>query len=187
MTALSWKITTYIKTNSNIKDTEDLEKIDYALQAIFSEMLKLIVLFTLFFIIGNLKHLVFSMMILFTTRIFLGGYHSKTTIGCLFLSTVMFVITSFIAPMIPMINNIFYYLFAILSLLIIVFYSPFPNKKRSIKSKKRRRIYKAISIFSISLWLIVLLFYIKDTTYFNCGFFTIIVQLIQIIPIKKGM
>ncbi|MBC2581542.1 hypothetical protein [Clostridium sp. DJ247] len=41
---LANKITYYIETNSDIKSTDDLEKINYSLQAILNETFKIVVL-----------------------------------------------------------------------------------------------------------------------------------------------
>lgn len=184
---LSYRITSYIKKNSSIKKNEDLEKVNYALQAILGETFKIIILISLFLILGRINYLLLSMTILFTTRIFMGGYHCSTTMRCLFASTIIFLITSLLGPMLPKLNILFYYSVAVFSVLIVIFNAPFPNKYRPIKSKKRKQISKLTSTFFTILWLIILLFHINDTSYLNCGFFTIILQVIQIIFIKKGV
>jgi accessory gene regulator B len=121
---LSNKITLYIKENSNIKADEDLEKITYALQAVIGETFKITVLICLFLTLGKINYLLFSMMILFTLRTFVGGYHCNTTLKCLFYSTMLFLITSLIGPMLPMFNILFYYTISVLSIIIVAIYAP---------------------------------------------------------------
>ncbi|NKF07270.1 accessory gene regulator B family protein [Clostridium gasigenes] len=182
---LSSKMTLYIKENSNIKTDDDLEKIDYALQAVIGETFKTAVLISLFLILGKTNYLLFSMMILFTLRTFVGGYHCNTTLKCLLYSTILFLITSLIGPMLPVFNIMFYYTIAALSTLIVAIYAPFFNKKRPIKNKKRRRIIKLISIFVTIFWLSILLLYIDSSTYLNCGFLTIILEVSQFLLTRK--
>lgn len=184
---LSNKITLYIKENSNIKTDEDFGKIDYALQTVIGEALKIAVFISLFLILDKINYLLFSMMILFTLRTFVGGYHCDTTLKCLFYSTILFLITSLIGPMLPVFNLLFYYTISTLSILIVAIYAPFLNKKRPIKSKKRRWIIKLISIFVTIFWLSILLFYVNPSTYLNCGFLTIILVVIQFLLTKKGV
>ena len=62
------KITTYIEKNSDIKNTQRLEEINYALQAIFNETFKIIILVIAFLIVGKLNYLLFSMFILCSIR-----------------------------------------------------------------------------------------------------------------------
>lgn len=182
---LSNKITLYIKENSNIKADEDLEKITYALQAIIGETFKITVLICLFLTLGKINYFLFSIMILFTLRTFVGGYHCDTTLECLLYSTILFLITSLIGPMLPIFNILFYYSISALSILIVTIYAPFFNKKRPIKSKKRRWIIKLISIFVTIFWLSILLFYINSSPYLNCGFLTIILVVIQFLLTRK--
>ena len=182
---LSSKMTQYIKKNSSIKTDADLEKINYALQAIMGETFKIAVLIGLFLILGKTNYLLFSMMILFTLRTFVGGYHCDTPLKCLLYSTILFLITSLIGPMLPVFNILFYYTISALSILVVAIYAPFLNKIRPIKSKKRRWIIKLLSIFVTIFWLGILLFYVNSSHYLNCGFLTIILEVIQFLLTRE--
>ncbi|WP_315080657.1 accessory gene regulator B family protein [uncultured Clostridium sp.] len=181
------KITDYIQKNGNITNIDDLEKINYSLQAIFNESFKIVILIILFSILGKINYFLFSILILFSIRIFAGGYHCNTNMKCLLFSILLFLITCLISPILPKINNLIYYIISLLSIFIVILKSPYPNKNRSIKNKKRKQIFKIISTFFTMLWSCILLFYIKDITYLNCGFLTIILQVIQLISIQKGI
>lgn len=181
------KITDYIQKNGNIKNTDDLEKINYSLQAIFNESFKIVILIIIFYILGKINYFLFSVLILFSIRIFAGGYHCNTTMKCLLFSILLFLITCLIGPILPKVNSLVYYIIAFLSIFIVILRTPYPNKNRPIKNKKRKRIFKIISTFFTIFWVCILLFYIKDITYLNCGFLTIVLQVIQLIYIKKGV
>lgn len=183
---LTLQITNYIKENSNIENDDDLDRINYSLQAILGDMLKFIILNAMFLSLGKIHYFLFSILILFSTRIFLGGYHCRTFMNCLFSSLIIFIITSLIGPIIPKLNNYVYYAISVISILITIAYAPFPNIKRPIKDKKRRRILKLISVFSIIIWTSLLCFQINYIGYLNCGFLTIVLEIIQVIPTMKG-
>ncbi len=181
------KITDYIQMNSNIKNTDDLEKINYSLQAILNESFKIVILIILFYIFGKINYFIFSILILFSIRIFTGGYHCSTTLRCLLFSILLFLITCLIGPILPSVNSLIYYIIALLSTFIVIFKSPYPNKNRPIRNRKRKWIFKMISTFFTVFWVCILLFYIKDITYFNCGFLTIVLQVMQLVYVRKGV
>ncbi len=182
---LTYKITSYIEKNSDIKNTDDLEKISYSLQAIFNELFKTVILLLLFFILGRINYFLFSVMILFSIRLFAGGYHCSTTIKCLLCSILFFLSTCLIGPILPELNISIYYITALVIIFIVALKSPYPNKKRPIQNTKRRCTFKIISTFLTIFWTCILLFYIKDIGYLNCGFLTIILQVMQLIQIRK--
>jgi accessory gene regulator B len=184
---LALKITSFIEKNSDIKNNDDLERINYSLQTILSETLKIVILIILFLVLGKINYFLFSMTILFSIRIFSGGYHSDTTLKCLLWSSLFFLITSLIGPLIPKSNILVYYIIALFSITVIFIRSPYPNRNRPIKIQKRRWYYKFISTFFMIFWITILLFSIKDSTYLNCGFLTILLQILQLTPKKKGV
>lgn len=181
---LADKISLFIKDNTKFKSEDDVAKMKYSLQIIFGESFKLTVLLILFLIIGNLKYLLFSMGILFTTRPLIGGYHFKTVMGCLISSIIFFLITCIIGPIIPKLNILAYYIISIIIILIVFLKSPFPNRVRPIKNKKRKQTFKKKAIFFSTLWIIILLT-IKDKNYLNCGFLNLSMQVCQIFFIKE--
>lgn len=184
--SLSCKLTTYIENNSDIKNSDDLEKINYSLQAILNETFKIIILTILFLLLGKINYFFFSMILLFSIRILSGGYHANTTIQCLLLTTLFFLTTSVLAPMLPKLNTFIYITISLFSIILVYFRTPCSNSRRPIISKKRSWFFKLISTFFVAFWVTILLFFTKDIGYINCGFTTILLQLLQLIPIKKG-
>lgn len=184
---LSYKLTSYIENNSDIKNHDDLEKINYSLQAILNETFKIIVLTILFLLIGKITYFFFSMILLFSIRIFSGGYHADTTIKCLSWTTLFFLTTSVAAPMLPKLNIFIYITISLSSIMVVYFKTPCPNSRRPVRSKKRSWFFKLISTFFVILWITILLFFTDNTGYINCGFTTILMQILQLVPIKKGM
>ncbi len=184
---LAYTLTNYIRSNSDFANSDDLEKINYAIETILNEAFKIIILLTLFSILGKLRYFNFSMIILLSIRIFSGGLHSKTFLGCLLWTTLLFIATSIVAPIIPKISIGIYYLISLFNLSVIITKSPYPNPYRPIKSKKRRQVLKVLAVFFAIFWTIVLLFFTNDICYLNCGIFTILLQSLQLLYVKKGV
>jgi accessory gene regulator B len=179
------KFTLYIKENSYITNPEDIEKINYSLQIILNETFKIVILLILFSIIGKLNYFLFSLAILLSTRTFSGGYHSNSTLSCLFSTTIFFLCTSILAPLVPKFNIEVYYILAVISITTFLLKSPCKNKLRPTKNKKRILHFKIISTCLTSFWMIILLFFIHNSSYVNCGFLTILIQLPQLIYLKR--
>ena len=184
---LAFKLTRYIENNSKFNKPQELEQIQYALHTILNEVFKIIVLIILFGVIGNLNYLLFSMIILLSIRLFSGGLHAKTLLGCLMLTTLFFTLTSIIAPILPKLSPSVYYILSLLSLGIIIIQSPYPNPKRLIKNKKRKQYLRILAISFSIFWIYILLFKINNSAYLNCGMATILLQSSQLIHINKEM
>ena len=75
---------------------EEIKKIDYALAVLLGESAKLIILYILFFFLGMLDFLIFSLIILITLRSFSGGIHFDSNFMCLIFTMLFFLITSYI-------------------------------------------------------------------------------------------
>ena len=159
---------------------EDEEKIRYALVVIINEFFKLIILVLLFSLFGKVQYFLFSLAILFMIRTFSGGRHFGSSLQCLIISVIFFVLSCIVfVDYLTIIENITY-LFVFISLALITVYSPFPNPKRPIKNKKRRCRLKVISIF-FSILIALMLFSINDDKLFCCGATTMLLQSLQLI------
>jgi accessory gene regulator B len=184
---LAFKLTCYIKNNSKFNNPQESEQIQYAITTILNEVFKIIILLILFSVIGNLKYLLFSMMILLSIRLFSGGLHAKTLLGCLMWTILFFTLTSIIAPLLPKLSPYIYYILSLLNLAVIIIKSPYPNPKRPIKNKKRKQYLKILAISFSLFWTYILLFHLNNSTYLNCGIATILLQSLQLIYTKKEL
>lgn len=182
---LAFKLTCYIENNSKFNKPQELEQIQYSLTTILNEVFKIIILIILFSVIGNLNYLLFSMIILLSIRLFSGGLHAKTLLGCLTWTTLFFTLTSIIAPLLPKLNPFTYYTLSLLNLVVILVQAPYPNEKRPIKKKKRKQYLKILAASFSIFWTYILLFKVYDSTYLNCGMATILLQSSQLIYIRK--
>ena len=182
---LAVKFTGYIKNNSKFNKLEELEQIQYAITTILNETFKIVILITLFSVIGKLNYLLFSMIILLSLRLFGGGLHAKTSLSCLMWTILFFILTSIIAPLLPKLNQSIYYALGLLNLVVIIVRAPYPNPIRPIKKKKRKLHLKILAISFSIFWTYITLFYINNSSYLNCGISTILLQSSQLIYMKK--
>jgi accessory gene regulator B len=180
---LSLQLTSFICTET-YNNPRDRAKIQYGLNVILSEGLKVIFLILFFSVIAHQKYLYFSLCILLSIRIFSGGVHVKGTLNCLILTTLIFILTCVLAPTMPRLHTTYYLFMAIVSLTIVLMRAPICSVARPIKSDKKKLQYKFTAALAIAICTIVLLFLV-ETPYINCGFSTILIQSIQLVLVKR--
>lgn len=180
---LAMGLTSFFCTEAydNVKDRA---RIQYGLSILLGEGFKIVFLLLFFNIIHNEKYFYFSLLILLSTRVFAGGVHLKGTLNCLFLTTLLFIYTSVLSPLMPTLPAVCYILVGIISFLIVLVRAPICSVRRPIKDNKKKLQYKFMAVLSVALWTIILLF-LENTPYVNCGFSTILIQSIQLVLIKK--
>ena len=182
---LALKLTDFLCTE-DYNNTKDRAKIQYGLSILLSEGLKIIFLVILFNLIHHQYFFYFSLLILLTIRTFAGGLHIKGTFNCLLLTTLLFIFTSILAPLIPSLAAEYYLLAAVLNLFILLFRAPICSVRRPIKDNKKKLQYKITAMFMTALWSIILLHF-SSSALINCGFSTIILQNLQLLLVKKSL
>ena len=177
---ISGGITKYFKNNNGLLTEQDLLKINYSLQVIIGDTVKLMIIFCLFFLLNELPIFTLSLIILITTRPLWGGIHCKTFNTCLFVSMIYFLTILLFSKCYFEFSNKFYIVMFIITFIIISVYAPCRNKKRPIINRLRLKIF---SIISLSCWTII--FFRSSNMYIrNCIYMSILFQLIQIIIIN---
>lgn len=182
---IACKLTNLICINTTVKETDD-EKIRYALIVIINELVKIIILSTIFFCIGKLNYYVFSMVILLTLRTFSGGVHYNSSFECLVVTILFFIITCIVFVDYITIPIKLAYLIIFISLILIIIFSPCPNPKRPIRHNKRRWYLKIISIF-LSILVASILLFLKNEKLLYCGTITMFLQSLQLIHGRKEL
>jgi accessory gene regulator B len=169
------------ETYNNVKDRA---RIQYGLSIILSEGLKIVFLVFFFNIIHDQNYFYFSLLILLSTRVFAGGVHVKGALNCLLVTTLLFIFTSVLAPLMIRLPAVYYLLVGIASFMIVLVRAPIYSARRPLNDNKKRLQYKITAAISVALWTIILLFF-ESTPYINCGFSTILIQNIQLVLVKK--
>lgn len=170
-------VTTYNKDLSQ----RDIDKIRYGLEGLYLTITKLIFIIIVSIILGIWKETLLLILIFNGIRLTGFGVHAKRSIDCLVSSTLFFILFPIICIKltIPLIIKII--LFIPLTVLIGIF-APADTEKRPLINKKKRKIYKILSII-ISIIYMTIAIVIKDNTLSNCFIFAIVIQIIIMLPI----
>jgi len=180
---LALRLTSFICTEA-YNNVKDRARIQYGLSILLSEGFKIVFLVAFFNIINVQKFFYFSMLILLSTRVFAGGIHVKGALNCLLITTLLFIFTSVLAPLMIKLPSVYYLLMGIASFVIALTRAPICSARSPIKDNKKKLQYKYTAALSIALWTIILLS-LESTPYINCGFSTILIQNIQLVLVKK--
>ena len=170
-------VTTYNKDLSQ----RDIDKIKYGLEGLYLTITKLIFIIIVSIILGIWKETLLLILIFNGIRLTAFVVHAKRSIDCLISSTLFFILFPIlcIKLTIPLIVKII--LFIPLTVLIGIF-APADTEKRPLINKKKRKIYKILSII-ISIIYMTIAIVIKDNTLSNCFIFAIVIQIIIMLPI----
>ena len=169
-----------IKSNKELSE-RDQKKMRYGLEGLYLTITKMIVIFILAIILGIFKEVLILLLLFNIIRYTAFGVHAKRSIDCLISSTVFFIGFPILCIYleIPFILKL---LIGLLCTIIIAIYAPSDTIKRPLKDKKKRMIYKIISVL-ISIIYIILSVVIKDNTLSNAFIFSLIIEMIIILPI----
>lgn len=170
-------ITDYNK-NLSIKEIDTMR---YGLEGLYLTITKLIIIFIISLILGIFKEVLLLILIFNGIRLTSFGVHAKRSIDCLISSILFFLIFPMLCIKLTIPLLIKQILFIPLVLLIGIF-APADTEKRPLKNKKKRTIYKILSII-ISIIYMTLSLVIKDNTLSNCFIFALIIQIIVMLPI----
>ena len=151
------KVIKLIRTRE-VKDDNGVLIVKYALGSIISECEKFIIMLIIFLLCGKCLEFLVAFMALVTLRVFIGGGHRETFLGCFFQSFSIFVVMLLVMSYIkiPVMVMLIEY--------VILFFwiwknSPIVSPKRPNYSKEQRRKFKikGIIVLTIQVVLSVLL------------------------------
>lgn len=144
----------------NEESNEMRELYEYAIYVFLSGLFHLISVIVLGLCFGMvLESLVFYCSFILIRK-FAGGYHAKTPTRCYIFSVITSVVALYLIKLIGYTNSVYYYIFAIIEILCIVFImiaSPLDNENKPLNAKEKK-IYKILSVaMSLLLFVISLL------------------------------
>lgn len=170
-------VTTYNKDLSQ----RDIDKIKYGLEGLYLTITKLIFIIIVSIILGIWKETLLLILIFNGIRLTAFGVHAKRSIDCLISSTLFFILFPILCIKLTIPLIVKEILFIPLTVLIGIF-APADTEKRPLINKKKRKIYKILSII-ISIIYMTIAIVIKDNTLSNCFIFAIVIQIIIMLPI----
>lgn len=165
----------------NKYNEEQLEEIKYGLEGIYLAVSKVVVILFLAFILGMFKEAVLFLLIFNILRTTAFGLHASKSIWCWISSSISFLLIPFICKTFEF-PNIFYIIASIVCLVSFILFAPADTIKRPLINKKKRKIYKIVSVISAIIF-ITLIFVSNNFLIKNMLVFALILETILILPI----
>lgn len=171
---------------SNIKkyynyDEVKLAEIKYGIESLYLSMFKVIVIFIISFIFNFTKELLLLFVFYGLLRLTAFGVHAKKSWHCWVSSIFTFTLLPMLIKNV-VVNNLLMDIFSILFLIILAIYAPADTEKRPIYNKKKRFIYKLLTII-ISIIYVLFIIFSMNVYMKNILFYSLLNQVILILPI----
>lgn len=164
---------------------DKLDEIEYGLEAIYLTFTKVIVIFSIAYILGVPKELVIVLLFYNLLRTTAFGMHAKKSWHCYLISISVFVGGAMLCKYIN-INVYVKLVLSSISFICMILYAPADTYKRPLINSKKRKIYKISSIF-ISLVYIIFIFIFKDNVISNYLFMGLLAASMMIHPVTYRM
>lgn len=169
------------KDNPEIND-ERAEVIKYGLQIMVGEVPKIFIMALIAWVLGILKWTLVCFALMLPYRMYSGGFHLKTHIGCIIGTSLMYTGNAFISQQFEMglVFKMFYALFVwIFAMSMIYLYAPADTEDVPVISKKERKKRKYFSYIIASV-MIVLGVIIKESIISNMILLGVLIQTFSI-------
>ena len=158
-----------------------LKEIRYGLESIYLSLFKTIVIIIVSIFIHTFNELYLLFITYGLLRLVAFGLHTKKSIHCWISSITTFIIIPYLIKSI-VINKYILITISILLLILICIYAPADTEKRPLINKKKRLIYKILSIIISSSYILVIIF-LNNSYIQNLLFFSLLLQTLLILPI----
>lgn len=166
-------------------DDSKLKIIRYGLASLYLFITKVIVTFLLAYILGLFYTLLKLMAFYTLIRLTAFGVHAKKSIHCWIASLSMFLLIPYLCEVL-VINPYVRTTIAVICVALLAIYAPADTEKRPLIHKKKRMVYKFITIIT-SLTLTISLFFITDNILNNCVLFGLVLGAFVVLPITYKM
>lgn len=169
-----------IKIYNNFDDIK-LQEIKYGLETVYLTIIKTIVFILLAILLKTIKGLLLFMLFYGIIRLTGFGVHAKKSIHCWISSILIFLIIPILIKYIT-INNYILYIISLISITILAIYAPADTPKRPLINKKKRIIYKVLTIL-ISIGYLITITIIKDKLIINSLFYSLLLECFLVTPL----
>ncbi len=169
-----------ISNNYNY-DKVKLSEIRYGLETLYLTITKTIVVIIISLIIGTIKELLWFMLFYGILRIVGFGLHAKKAWHCWLFSLILFSLIPYLIKTLIIDFKIQLIIF-IVCIILFSIYAPADTEKRPLIHKKKRIIYKILTVI-ISLAYTILAYFSKSIIS-NSLVFACIMQVLMILPIS---
>lgn len=146
-------------------DSDKLEIISYGLEALYVLFSKTLVIFFLAFIFGIFYEVLLIFVLYGIIRTTAFGMHAEKSSHCYIISITLFIGAAILCKYIDF-NYYIRLLLAVTSLVVLIKYSPADTCKRPLINKKKRNLYKIITIVNSCIY-VLLIIILKDNSLSN--------------------
>ena len=150
-------LTNKIRNKMPEVDDERAEVIKYGLQILIGEVPKIFVMLAIAWILGVVKYTLLCFVLMLPYRMYSGGFHLKTHIGCIIGTSALYIGNAFVSQfvhiefMYKIIASVLLWIFAII---MIYKYAPADTEAVPVVSKKERRKRRIMSYIVVTIMLI---------------------------------
>ena len=151
-------LTNKIKNQMPEVDDERAEVINYGIHLIVGEIPKFFIFLGISIILGIIKEFFIAMLVIFPYRAVSGGFHLKTHLGCIIMSSLYYCGIAYISQFQLFSNNIKYVLIIlvwIFGITMCKLYAPADTENVPILRKKDRKIKQILSYITLTITLLI--------------------------------
>lgn len=158
MKSLSFEIAQFLEMHNIIQENE-IDKCRYGLDILISSLLEIISIVILSFFIKNFIQTIFFFISFIPLRIFAGGYHANTKIGCYIISIIVYMIFSRCLNIIPLSQyKLICFISCFYSLILVCFFSPIIHSNKNVNNAEIKK-FRKISIIICMIQIVAILFF----------------------------
>ncbi|GKX67099.1 accessory gene regulator AgrB [Inconstantimicrobium mannanitabidum] len=176
---LSEKCTNFIKQNTDTSE-QDLEKINYGVQVIFINIVKMIILFATAYFLNVLYYTFIAFIFFAILRTFACGVHANSSFQCVIINYIAFLGNVYLSLYFPF-NKVVIIIFFAVNLILTCLYAPADTAERPLVSKKLRKSLKINSIITLILFFCIAML-IKNEVYASLITFATFEECMMITP-----
>lgn len=165
----------------NDYDSTKLSEIKYGLETVYLTIIKTIVFIIIAILLKTIKELGLFMLLYGILRLTGFGVHAQKSIHCWISSIIIFVLIPILIKYIELTNCILYPLL-LLSFIILSIYAPADTPKRPLINKKKRTIYKILTIIISFIYVILILCVKNNYIITNTLFYSMLLESFLVAP-----
>ena len=162
-------------------DNTKISEIKYGIESLYLTITKTIIIFIISFILNITKELMLLFVFYSLIRLTGFGVHAKKSWHCWVTSLITFVLIPLLIKYVTL-NKEFIIISYTLFTLLLLEYAPADTEKRPLINKKRRIIYKVLTILLVISYLIYSLIQKDNITIINTLYFSILLETLLVLP-----
>ncbi len=162
-------------------DNTKINEIKYGIESLYLTISKTIIIFIISILLNMTKELILLFTFYSLIRLTGFGVHAKKSWHCWVTSITMFILIPLLIKYVTLNQELIIISYIVFTLLLIK-YAPADTEKRPLINKKKRIIYKVLTITLTITYLIYSLIYKDNTIIINTLYFSVLLEVILILP-----